>query len=302
MNKIFLIPIIVLFLVSLSFAGTVISNDAVEAKFLADYQKVSTEKNSLELTTADYSDPAKNQVLVTQIDSSMGISIINFDISGKAITKISAHPEASVIAEEVIKCWHCESGTLNAYPATKTDCLANNDILFPDEAEKLCQPEPQTTCYICNTGTWIIDKEWLTKTQCLSKTNQYLVYDEANKACQPPEKPVLVDCYFCDGGYKLITSQECTDNGGHLLKEECEEKPIMCYSCDNIMGKEMSIQECKDIGGLESQEEAARFCGLIDCWTCAKPGILYTPVKDEKVCVENAGFLKIEDAMKACEI
>lgn len=295
MNKnLFLIPVILLFLVSLSFAGT-ISTDSVEAKFLADYQKVSTEKNSLALTTADYLDTSKNQVLVKQIDSSMGISIINFDIAGKTVTKISAQPEAPVVIDETVKCWHCAAGFLDAYPATKADCLANNDILFPDEAEKICQPQPQVTCYICNTDLWSLDKAWLTSTECLARPNQYLVYDEANKACQPPEKPVLVDCFFCDGGYKLITSQECTDNGGHLTKEECDLKPIDCFQClndDIVRIDAFDEKECTLLAGFIDGHVANDFCAHkpLQCFTCEKE----IDVKSSQECLDMKGLFDKE--------
>ena len=294
MNKLFLLPFCLIILVSLSFAGTVISNDAVEAKFLSDYQKISTDSNALALITADYSDMSTNQVLVTQIDTSQGISIINFDIAGQAIKKISAQPEASVIAE-TIKCWHCEAGILNAYPATKDDCLANNDILFFDEAEKFCQSEPQITCYICDTASWSLSKAWVTKAECLAKPDQYLVYDDANKACQPPDKPVLVDCYFCDGGYKLITSQECLDNGGHLTKEECEVKPIDCYQCLDLgINRIDAFDEtnCYQLAGFIDVQIAKDFCDKkpLQCFTCEKEN----DVKTSQECLDMKGLFNKE--------
>jgi hypothetical protein len=291
MKTFFLIPFFVLLLVSVSFAGQVISNDAVESKFLSDYQKVSTEKNSLELTTADYSDMSTNQVLVTQIDFSQGISIINFDIAGKTVRKISARPEASVIIEETIKCWHCEAGILNVYEAMKVDCLANNDILFFDEAEKFCQPEPQITCYICDITSWSLSKVWITNAECLSQPNQYLVYDDAYKACQSPDKPVLVDCYFCDGGYKLITSQECIDNGGHLTKEECEVKPIDCYQCLDLGINRIDAfdeMNCYQLAGFIDAQLAEDFCDKkpLQCFTCEKEN----DVKTSQECLDMKGL------------
>jgi len=299
MKKIIMLPICILLLVTLALAGQVVSNSAVEASFLSDYHKVSTDKNPLALTTDDYTAPSTNQVVVKKIDSSNGISIIAFDVAGKTVTKITAQPEEPVIVEQTIKCWHCIVGVLRVYETTESDCLANDDMIFQEEAEKACQPDPQTTCFICDTRAWSLSKEWLTERECTSKPNQYLNYDEANKACQHPDKPILADCYWCDGGYKFIPEQECADNGGHLAKEECENP--LCYFCDNIQGKAMPNEDCKNNDGFLDQAEAVKKCGLIDCWTCAKPGILYNPAKDEKVCVaEYGGFLKIEEAEHEC--
>lgn len=296
MKKIFfIIPLALVLLVSISLAGTVISNNVIEAKFMSDYQKVSTEKNSLALRTSDYVDTDINQIVINQIDSSKGISIISFDVAGTSVKRITAKPETQVVPEETIKCWHCEGGNdLDVYEATKTDCLANSDMLFYDEAEKLCQSEPETTCYLCDIKSWSLSKMWTTPAEC-REAKGYLIYDEAEKACRAPDKPILVDCYFCDGGYKLITSQECTDNGGHLLKEECEEKPIACYQCSDEGTHTIEAKnenDCYQLAGFIDDKQAKEFCDKkpLQCFTCDKP----IDVKTSQECLDNRGLFDKE--------
>jgi hypothetical protein len=297
MNKIFMIPIIVLMLISFCYAGTLISNSVVEEKFLSDYQKISGDSNRLQLSSKDFVDTSKNQVLVKQVDTSQGVTIIQFDVNGKTIKKITGKPEAIVVVENNVKCFHCNNGVVEIYPATKSDCMANNDLLFPDEAEKACQSEPEATCYSCNTESWTIDKAWMKPSDC-SGNNQYLEYDAAREHCQKPEQDILVDCFFCAGGYKLITSKECSDNGGHLLKEECENP--LCYTCDNILGKSMPFEECEHMSGFIEQKKAVEFCKFIDCWTCVEKVVIYNPVIDDKQCNIIKGYLSFDEARERC--
>ena len=210
-------------LASVAIAGQFLNSSNVIARFLADYHQVSTDDNPLGLITADYTNQSGSQVVIRSISTTKGVSTVGLDVGGKAVTKITARPEASVTSQ-IIKCWHCVlpgSGILRTYNTTESDCLAQNDMLFQDEATRACAVQPQIACYVCNNSTWTIQKTWQTATQCKSQPNQYLLYIVAKLACHGSGYQPLVDCYYCNGNYNQTTTVKCLTTGGKLLKSQC---------------------------------------------------------------------------------
>ena len=154
--------------------------------------------------------------------------------------------------------------------------------------------------------------------------------DIAQRVCRNLTSAPLIDCYFCSGGYELLTSDDCTNTGGYATTDDLASCPTTCYycdgstdisaptdcsnnggyaaqsdandtcvntcyTCDNIQGNDSTITDCNNAGGYQDQEIAVSACGLVDCWSCVNGLATNNPVADEQTCIDNGGSVSSDN-------